>query len=80
MSRNAYACIARGAVCEDTIAGENGVYSLLRNFMADFELTMALSGCKDIREIMQIVCSERKSSTIFRAKTHLKTTRRLQRS
>jgi isopentenyl diphosphate isomerase/L-lactate dehydrogenase-like FMN-dependent dehydrogenase len=51
MSRNAYAYIAGGAGCKDTIAGENGVYSVLRNFIADFELTMALSGCKDIREI-----------------------------
>ena len=34
-----------------TLAGEEGVYEVLRNFLADFELTMGLAGCKNIAEI-----------------------------
>jgi len=33
------------------MAGENGVREVLQNFKADFELTMALAGCRDIGEI-----------------------------
>lgn len=43
--------IGRPYVYGLAIAGEQGVYTVLRNFMADFELTMALAGCKDISEI-----------------------------
>lgn len=44
-------CIGRPYVYGLALAGEQGVYTVLRNFMADFELTMALSGCKNIQEI-----------------------------
>lgn len=33
------------------VAGEKGVRELLRNYMAEFELTMALSGCRSVNEI-----------------------------
>lgn len=44
-------CIGRPYAYGLAIAGENGVYEVLRNFMADFELTMALSGCRSVTEI-----------------------------
>lgn len=34
-----------------TIAGAEGVTTVIRQLQADFELTMALSGCKNVREI-----------------------------
>ncbi|MBY0589177.1 lactate 2-monooxygenase [bacterium] len=34
-----------------TIAGQQGVEEVLKNFMADFDLTMALSGCRNVGEI-----------------------------
>ena len=46
-------CIGRPYVYGLALAGEQGVYEVLRNFMADFELTMGLAGCKNIREIDQ---------------------------
>lgn len=46
-------CIGRPYVYGLTIAGEQGVYEVLKNLMADFELTMGLSGCKNISEINQ---------------------------
>jgi lactate 2-monooxygenase len=46
-------CIGRPYVYGLALAGEQGVYEVLRNFMADFELTMSLAGCKNIREIDQ---------------------------
>jgi lactate 2-monooxygenase len=57
---DAYKCLAMGAraVCIGrpyvyglALAGELGVYEVLRNFMADFELTMGLAGCKHVSEI-----------------------------
>ncbi|MBX2969972.1 MAG: lactate 2-monooxygenase [Cyclobacteriaceae bacterium] len=57
---DAYKCLAMGAkaVCIGrpyvyglALAGELGVYEVLRNFMADFELTMGLAGCKNVSEI-----------------------------
>ena len=33
------------------IAGEEGVREVLRNFMADFDLTMGLAGCRSVGEI-----------------------------
>jgi lactate 2-monooxygenase len=33
------------------IDGENGVHTYLRNFLADFDLTLALSGHSNLREI-----------------------------
>jgi lactate 2-monooxygenase len=44
-------CIGRPYAYGLAIAGEQGVYEVLRNFMADFELTMALSGCKNVKEV-----------------------------
>ena len=44
-------CIGRPYAYGLAIAGEEGVYHVLRNFIADFELTMGLAGCKNIGEI-----------------------------
>jgi lactate 2-monooxygenase len=44
-------CIGRPYVYGLALAGEYGVYEVLRNYMAEFELTMALAGCKNIREV-----------------------------
>jgi len=44
-------CIGRPYAYGLAIAGEQGVYEVIRNFMADFEFTMALSGCKNIKDI-----------------------------
>jgi lactate 2-monooxygenase len=44
-------CVGRPYVYGLAIAGEQGVYEVLQNLMADFELTMGLSGCKNISEI-----------------------------
>lgn len=46
-------CVGRPYVYGLTIGGERGVYEVMRNMMADFELTMALAGCKNIAEIKQ---------------------------
>lgn len=44
-------CIGRPYAYGLAIAGETGVYQVLKNFIADFELTMALSGCRTVNEI-----------------------------
>lgn len=44
-------CVGRPYVYGLTIGGEQGVYEVIRNMMADFELTMALAGCKNVAEI-----------------------------
>jgi lactate 2-monooxygenase len=44
-------CIGRPYCYGLAIAGEEGVKAVLQNMMADFELTMALSGCRSISEI-----------------------------
>jgi lactate 2-monooxygenase len=44
-------CIGRPYVYGLTIAGQQGVSEVLRNFSADFDLTMGLAGCKNISEI-----------------------------
>jgi lactate 2-monooxygenase len=44
-------CVGRPYVYGLALAGEEGVYSVLRNLMSDFELTMGLTGCKNISEI-----------------------------
>jgi lactate 2-monooxygenase len=46
-------CIGRPYAYGLALAGENGVLSVLNNFMADFELTMGLAGCKNIQEIQK---------------------------
>jgi lactate 2-monooxygenase len=44
-------CVGRPYVYGLTIAGEKGVYEVMQNFMADFELTMGLAGCRNVAEI-----------------------------
>ncbi|MGB0524618.1 MAG: lactate 2-monooxygenase [Flammeovirgaceae bacterium] len=44
-------CIGRPYVYGLAIAGALGVQEILKNFLADLELTMALAGCKSIAEI-----------------------------
>jgi lactate 2-monooxygenase len=44
-------CIGRPYVYGLTLAGQQGVAEVLRNFLADFDLTMGLAGCKNITEI-----------------------------
>lgn len=44
-------CIGRPYVYGLAIAGQAGVEAILKNFIADFELTMGLAGCKNIDEI-----------------------------
>jgi lactate 2-monooxygenase len=44
-------CIGRPYVYGLAVAGSAGVYHVLRNLLAEFELTMGLSGCKNISEI-----------------------------
>ena len=44
-------CIGRPYVYGLAIAGEQGVKEVLQNTLTDFELTMALAGCKNISEI-----------------------------
>jgi lactate 2-monooxygenase len=44
-------CIGRPYVYGLAVAGQIGVQTVLQNLLADFELTMALAGCKSISEI-----------------------------
>lgn len=44
-------CIGRPFVYGLALGGEEGVAEVIRNLWADFELTMGLSGCKNISEI-----------------------------
>lgn len=44
-------CIGRPYVYGLAIAGQAGVAAVLQNFIADFELTMGLAGCKNVKEI-----------------------------
>ncbi len=44
-------CIGRPYVYGLAIAGQQGVYEVVRNLMTDFELTMGLTGCKNIADI-----------------------------
>jgi len=44
-------CLGRPYVYGLAVAGEQGVKEVLQNTLADFELTMALAGCKSISEI-----------------------------
>ncbi len=44
-------CLGRPYVYGLAIAGEQGVKEVLQNTLADFELTMALAGCKNVSEI-----------------------------
>ncbi len=44
-------CIGRPYAYGLAIAGQAGVEAVLQNFIADFELTMGLAGCKNLSEI-----------------------------
>lgn len=44
-------CVGRPYVYGLALGGEQGVYEVMRNIVAEFELTMALAGCKNISEI-----------------------------
>lgn len=44
-------CIGRPYAYALSIAGRTGVEELIRNYIADFELTMRLAGCKSVSEI-----------------------------
>jgi len=44
-------CIGRPYAYGLAIAGEAGVREVLKNFLADFELTMGLAGCRNIEDI-----------------------------
>lgn len=44
-------CIGRPYVYGLAIDGQQGVEDVIKNFWADFELTMALAGCKNIEEV-----------------------------
>lgn len=44
-------CVGRPYVYGLALAGEQGVYEVLRNILAEFELTMALAGAKNVSEI-----------------------------
>lgn len=44
-------CVGRPYAYGLALAGQQGVEEVLSNLMADFELTMALAGCKNLEEI-----------------------------
>lgn len=44
-------CIGRPYVYGLALAGEKGVLEVIQNFLAEFELTMRLAGCRSIEEI-----------------------------
>lgn len=46
--------IGRPYVYGLTLAGEGGVYEVLRNLAADFELNMGLAGCRSIEEVREL--------------------------
>ena len=43
--------IGRPYVYGLALAGEDGVREVIRNFVADFDLTLGLSGCRSVLEI-----------------------------
>ncbi len=45
------ACVGRPYLWALAVAGEAGVRELLRNLIADFDLTMGLAGCRSVSEI-----------------------------
>lgn len=44
-------CLGRPYVYGLTLGGSEGVQQVLANYLADFDLTMALAGCRSIKEI-----------------------------
>jgi len=51
-------CIGRPYAYGLAVAGQAGVEAVLKNFLADFELTMGLAGCKNIAAITKETLSE----------------------
>jgi lactate 2-monooxygenase len=45
------ACIGRPYLWGLAVAGETGVREVIRNFVADFDLTMGLAGCRSVSEV-----------------------------
>jgi len=45
-------CIGRPYAYGLGINGAEGVYEVIRNFLTDFELTMALAGCRSVKDIV----------------------------
>jgi len=52
-------CIGRPYVYALALAGADGVEELIKNYKADFELTMGLAGCKSLAEISEKSLSQR---------------------
>lgn len=46
-------CVGRPYAYGLALGGEQGVYEVMRNIMTEFELTMALAGCRHVAEINQ---------------------------
>jgi lactate 2-monooxygenase len=46
-------CIGRPYVYGLAIDGQKGVEEIIKNYWADFELTMALAGCKNMGEVRE---------------------------
>ena len=46
-------CVGRPYAYGLAIAGQQGVEEVIQNLVADFELTMALAGCKSLAEIKE---------------------------
>jgi len=44
-------CVGRPYVYGLTIDGQKGVEEVMLNLMADFDLTMGLAGCRNVKEI-----------------------------
>ena len=44
-------CVGRPYVYALAVAGERGVREVIRNFRADFDLTLGLAGCRSVREV-----------------------------
>ena len=44
-------CLGRPYAYGLAVAGQAGVESIIRNFLTDFEITMGLSGCRNVAEI-----------------------------
>jgi lactate 2-monooxygenase len=44
-------CIGRPYLWGLAVAGEAGVREVIQNFLADFDLTMGLAGCRSVEEI-----------------------------
>jgi len=54
-------CLGRPYIYGLALAGEEGVRAVIRNLLADFDLTMGLAGCKSVAEI-DLTCLDRTSA------------------